>query len=835
MSQSAQRIATTTQHVPDYDPTEIEPRWRSRWDADRLYRTPDDDERPHYFLLTMLPYTSGDLHIGHWYAMAPSDVAARWKRMQGFNVMFPVAFDAFGLPAENAAIQNNTHPKQWTYDNIDRMRRQLQNMGARFDWDREFATSDPEYYRWTQWWFLQLYHHGLAYRGRAAANWCPSCVTVLANEQVNRDDAAVGRCERCEAVVETRDLEQWFFRITNYADELLDFSAIDWPEPIKLMQRNWIGRSEGAEISFPLDQAIDEIDRISVFTTRPDTVFGVSYLVLAPEHPLVDQLTTAEHRDAVTAYVTETRRQSEIERQSAELDKSGVFTGAYVRHPLTDELVPIWIADYVLLSYGTGAVMGVPAHDERDFAFATKYQLPIPVVIAPPGWDGQPLAEAYTGAGEMVNSAGFDGTPSDHGKRAVSGALADRELGGASVSYRLRDWLISRQRYWGAPIPMVYCDTCGIVPIPESELPVLLPDDAEFLPTGASPLARHEGFLNTECPNCDAAARRETDTMDTFMCSNWYMYRYVDPHNHHAPLDPELAKRWLPIDQYTGGAEHAVMHLLYARFFAKAGRDMGHLPIDEPFTRLFNQGTITKDGFKMSKSRGNVVNPDEWVDRFGADTVRLYLMFLGPWESGGDWDDSGIQGHWRWLKRVWQLALGAPERGDDPGSAADIRRETHAMVRKVSHDIERFRFNTMISAMMEFTNALTRIRDERIRAGGPVDADAWDEAIDALALCLAPAAPHITEELWSLRGRDGSVHEQAWPEWDDELARDESVTVIVQINGKVREKLSLAAGVAQAEAEAAARASERVSSQLAGKALRRTIWVPDRLLNFVAN
>ncbi len=817
------------QSPPDYNPAELEPRWRSRWATDRLYRTPDADARPPYFFLTMLPYTSGDLHIGHWYAMAPSDAAARWKRMQGFNVLFPLGFDAFGLPAENAAIQNNTHPKEWTYRNVETMRAQLMNMGACFDWDREFATSDPEYYRWTQWWFLQLYKHGLAYRDRAAPNWCPSCNTVLANEQVLRDDDGTGTCERCGAVVETRDLEQWLFRITNYADELLDFSSIDWPEPIQIMQRNWIGRSEGAEISFPLDQPLDDTDRITVFTTRPDTIFGVSYMVLAPEHPLIDRITTPEQREAVDAYVAQTRRQSEIERQSSKLEKSGVFTGAYIRHPFTDARVPIWIADYVLLSYGTGAVMGVPAHDERDFAFASKYQLPIPVVITPPDWDGQALAEAYPGHGAMVNSAEFDGTPSEDGKQAVAAALAARGLGGEAVSYRLRDWLISRQRYWGAPIPMVYCDACGIVPIPESDLPVLLPDDAEFLPTGASPLERHEGFLNTECPNCGEHARRETDTMDTFMCSNWYMYRYVDPHNHYAPIDPELAKRWLPIDQYTGGAEHAVMHLLYARFFTKAARDMGHLPIDEPFTRLFNQGTITKDGFKMSKSRGNVVNPDEWVERFGADTVRLYLMFLGPWEAGGDWDDSGIAGQWRWLNRVWQLALGEAEHADG-ASAAEIRRETHAMIRKVSSDIERFRFNTMIAAMMEFTNALGRLRE-----AGPVDAQAWEEAIDALTLCLAPSAPHITEELWSRRGREGSVHTQAWPAWDEELARDETITLVVQVNGKVREKLSLPAGVAQAEAEAAARASERVSGQLAGKTLRRTIWVPNRLLNFVAN
>ena len=538
-------------------------------------------------------------------------------------------------------------------------------------------------------------------------------------------------CERCESIVEAKQMEQWMFRTTAYADELLNFDGIDYPEPIKLMQRNWIGRSEGAEISFPLGREVNGEDRITVFTTRPDTLFGCTFMVLAPEHPLVAELTTDECRADVEAYIEQARRQNEIERQSTTREKTGVFTGAYTKHPFTGDDIQIWIADYVLLSYGTGAVMGVPAHDERDFAFASERGIPIPVVIAPPEWDGNDLEEAYTGPGVMVNSAQFDGMDWEAGKLAVADALDEMGLGGRTVSYRLRDWLISRQRYWGAPIPMVYCESCGIVPVPESDLPVLLPDDAEFLPTGASPLERHEGFVNVDCPACDEAARRETDTMDTFMCSNWYMYRYVDPHNHYAPIDAELARQWLPIDTYTGGAEHAVMHLFYARFFAKAARDMGILEIDEPFARLFNQGTITKDGNKMSKSRGNVVNPDEWVERYGADTVRLYLMFLGPWEAGGDWDDSGISGQWRWLNRVWNLVLGDVEAGG--GQADAIRRATHSMIGKVSQDIERFRFNTMIAAMMEFTNELQSIRDQ-----GPVDSDAWREAIDALLLCLAP-------------------------------------------------------------------------------------------------
>ncbi len=819
---------TTATPIPPYDPAELEPRWRQRWDVDELYRVDNDDPREPYYFLTMLPYTSGDLHIGHWYAISPSDTAARWLRMQGKNVLFPLGYDAFGLPAENAAINNNTHPKQWTYNNVEAMTRQMKTMGASFDWSREFATSDPEYYRWTQWWFLKLYEHGLAYRGSADCNFCPGCGTVLANEQVNRNDEGIGVCERCESIVEAKQMDQWMFRITNYADELLEFDGLDWPEPIKLMQRNWIGRSEGAEISFPLGRTIGGEDRITVFTTRPDTLFGCTFMVLAPEHPLVAELTSADRRVEVEAYIEQARRQNEIERQSTKREKTGVFTGAYAKHPFTGADIQIWIADYVLLTYGTGAVMGVPAHDERDFAFASERGIDIPVVIAPPDWDGQSLAEAYTGPGRMVNSAQFDGTDWQDGKLAVADALDEIGLGGPTVSYRLRDWLISRQRYWGAPIPMIYCESCGTVPVPEDDLPVLLPDDAEFLPTGASPLERHEGFVNVDCPVCGEAGRRETDTMDTFMCSNWYMYRYVDPHNHYAPIGAELADQWLPVDTYTGGAEHAVMHLFYARFFAKAARDMGVLNIDEPFAKLFNQGTITKDGAKMSKSRGNVVNPDEWVGRYGADTVRLYLMFLGPWEAGGDWDDSGISGQWRWLNRVWNLALEPVDSGAEHADA--IRRATHRMIGKVSDDIARFRFNTMIAAMMECTNELQAIREQ-----GTVDAAAWREAIDALLLCLAPSAPHITEELWQQTGHSGSIHEQRWPEFDESLARAETVTVVVQVNGKLRDKLDLPLGASQQDAEAAARESERVAAQIAGRTLRRVVWVPDKLLNFVAN
>ncbi|MBM4432673.1 MAG: leucine--tRNA ligase, partial [Chloroflexi bacterium] len=636
----------------EYNPQEIEKKWQQKWAEDRLYEVGEDSKKPKWYALTMFPYTSGDLHIGHWYAMAPSDVYARFKRMQGYNVLHPMGFDAFGLPAENAAIKRGIHPYVWTMQNIDRMRRQLKSIGAIYDWSREVVTCLPEYYKWTQWFFLKLYEHGLAYRAKAPVNWCPRCQTVLANEQV-----VEGFCERCGAAVTRRDLEQWFFRITKYADELMEHKDIDWPERIKIMQRNWVGKSEGTEVSFKLDHPGVKEKEIKVFTTRPDTTFGVTFMVLAPEHPLVAKLTLPEKRKEVEEYIAKSRRETEVERLSTEKEKDGVFIGAYVVNRLNGERVPIWIADYVLLSYGTGAVMGVPAHDERDFIFAKKYGLPIRVVIAPPEWKGEELEEAYIEAGTMVNSGQFNGLPSEQGMEAISDFLQKKGWGKRTVSYKLRDWLISRQRYWGAPIPMVYCSKCGIVPVPEKDLPVLLPEDAEFKPTGESPLKYNEKFVNTTCPKCSRPAKRETDTMDTFMCSSWYFLRYASPHFAKAAFDAEKLKYWLPVDIYTGGAEHAVMHLFYARFFTKALRDMGLINFGEPFTRLFNQGVIIAEKQKMSKSRGNVITPDEYVSEQGADVVRAYLMFVGPWEQGGEWDDSGISGISRWFNRLRELIL----------------------------------------------------------------------------------------------------------------------------------------------------------------------------------
>jgi leucyl-tRNA synthetase len=806
-----------------YIPQEIEPRWQARWEADGLYHAPDDDPRPKYYFLTMYPYPSGDLHIGHWYAETPADTKARYLRMRGYNVLFPYGFDAFGLPAENAAIQRGIHPFVWTMQNIERMRAQAKRMGTMFDWSREVITCLPEYYRWNQWFFLQFYKRGLAYRQRAAVDWCPHCNTTLAREQVWGEDR---HCERCGTPVVKRDLEQWFFRITAYAEELLRFDGIDWPERVKTMQINWIGRSEGAEITFTAESG----DPIPVFTTRPDTIYGATFMVLAPEHPLVEKLTAPERRAEVQAYVERARRETEIERTAADKPKTGVFIGATCTNPYNGARVPIYVGDYVLATYGTGAVMGVPAHDERDFDFARTYGLPIPVVIAPPDWDGGDLAAAYTGPGTMVNSGPFDGMPSEEGKAAVTRYGEARGFARPTVTYRLRDWLISRQRYWGTPIPIVYCPACGTVPVPEEDLPVLLPEDAEFLPTGESPLKHHEAFRRTTCPRCGRAdAERETDTMDTFVDSSWYQYRYLSPHYDQGPFDP--AKRhWLPVDQYTGGVEHATMHLLYFRFFTKAMRDLGLVDFDEPVLRLDNQGIILgPDGQRMSKSRGNVVNPDDYVDRLGADTFRCYLMFVGPWDEGGPYHPEGIEGVARWLNRVWHLVLDPPSfTSADEAATRGLVRRRHKAVAEVEARLERFEFNTMLSKLMEYTNDLVDVH----RAGN-VGREAWQDAIETLVLLIAPSAPHIAEELWTRTGHPYSVHQQAWPAYDPALAADETVTVAVQVNGRVRDRLTLPADASAEQARAMALASERVQAYLNGAEVARVIYVPGRLINVV--
>ena len=812
-----------------YDPAAIDRKWQERWERDGIHRVDNEDPRPKWYEMTMYPYPSGDLHIGHWYAMAPADCHARFRRMQGYNVLHPIGFDAFGLPAENAAISRGIHPHTWTMENIANMRRQLRSIGAVYDWEREIVCCLPEYYRWNQWLFLQFYNAGLAYRGRAPVVWCPSCQTVLANEQVLN-----GACERCGATITRRDLEQWFLRITEFADRLLDFQGLeDWPEKILTMQTNWIGRSEGVEIGFDISEYGLGTKELKTFTTRIDTVFGVTFLVLAPEHPLVEQLTTDDQRAAVADYIEQARRASEIERLSTETEKTGVPLGSYAVNRLNGERVPVYIGDYVLMSYGSGAVMGVPAHDSRDFAFANKYGLPVRIVIAPITWDGSDLTEAYLEDGFMTNSGKYEGMTDEEGKQAIADDVEKNGWGRRTVSYRVRDWIISRQRYWGTPIPMVYCGQCGAVPVPEEALPVLLPPDADFKPTGESPLAANADFVNTGCPQCNGPASRETDTMDTFFDSSWYMLRYLDPNYDEGAFDPDLARQWMPVDQYTGGAEHAVMHLLYSRFFIKALHDLGVVDFDEPFLRLYNQGVILgEDHEKMSKSRGNVVNPDEVVGQLGADAVRCFLMFIGPWDQGGPWSDVGIIGTARWLNRVWDLVERDPSHLDaatlDLESVRQTQRALHQTIRKCYNDLDQFKFNTAIAALMEFSNHLNRVW-----ADSSVDPETWRQCVENFLLLLAPMAPHFTEELWERKGLPYSIHQQSFPAWDEVLAANDMITLVVQVNGKVRDRLNVPADIDEAAAQAQALTSPRVQSYTQGKAVAKTIYVPGRLVNLV--
>ncbi len=812
-----------------YDSASIEAKWQARWEADGLYHAPDVDSRPKFYFVTMYPYPSGDLHVGHWYPMAPSDAAARYKRRRGYNVMLPIGFDAFGLPAENAAIERGIHPYRWTMDNINRMRRQLRSMGAMWDWSREVVTCDPEYYTWNQWFFLQMYQRGLAYRQLASVDWCPKDNTTLAREQVVGDERV---CERCGTPVVKKNLEQWFLKITAYAEELLDFSKIEWPERVQVLQTNWIGRSEGVEFAIPIKDRPDLSFR--VFTTRPDTVYGMTFAVLAPEHPLVDVLTTPDRHAEVEAYKYQAARESDIERMSTEKERDGCFIGAYARNPMNGDDVPIFIADYVLLSYGTGAIQGVPAHDSRDFDFAKKYRLRIPVVVAPPGWDGRPLEEAYLGEGTMVNSGLYNGLPSAAGWQRIADDMVARGIGERKVNYRLHDWLISRQRYWGTPIPIVYCDACGTVPVPYEDLPVVLPLDAEFRPTGESPLKYHAAFLNVTCPKCGRAARRETDTLDTFIDSSWYQYRYLSPHYEQGPFDPEKGAYWLPVDQYTGGIEHAVMHLLYTRFWTKVMRDIGLVTFDEPLTRLYNQGIILgPDGNRMSKSRGNVVNPDDFVTKYGADVLRMYLMFIGPWNEGGPWNPRGIEGTARFLSRVWALITEPAKLGDTRAPEAlsprDLEYWTHHTIRRVTEDIEGFRFNTAIAALMEYTNFLQRAKGTTL-IGSPL----WGEALRTLALLLAPLCPHIAEELWVEHlGQPYSVRTQAWPVFDPRKAAAEMVTLVLQVNGRVRDRVEVESGITDAQAKEIALANARVRQHLDGRTVANVIVVPGRLVNVV--
>jgi leucyl-tRNA synthetase len=811
--------------VEKYNHREIESNWQKKWEADGLYRSEIKKGEPKYYAMTMLPYPSGDLHIGHWYAITPSDAHARFKRMNGYNVLFPMGFDAFGLPAENAAIKRKIHPYKWTMSNIEKMREQMKSMGASFDWRREIDSCLPDYYRWTQWFFLKFYEKGIAYKRFAPVDFCPACNTTLAREQVWGEDR---HCERCNTPVIKKELSQWFFKITDYAEELLDFSQIDWPERVVTMQQNWIGRSEGAEVDFHTESG----QEIKIFTTRPDTLWGVTFMVLAPEHPLVKEITTADKVQAVDQYIAGAAKQTEIERMATTKEKTGVFTGAYAINPVNGAKVPIWIADYVMMGYGTGAIMAVPAHDERDFEFAVRYELPIQIVIAPEGWGGQEkLTEAYTSVedGRLVNSGQFTGTPAQNAKELVSHWLAEQGFGKKTVNYRLRDWLISRQRYWGAPIPIIYCKKCGAVPVPEKDLPVLLPEDAEFLPTGESPLKYHDGFRKTICPKCGGPGERETDTMDTFMCSSWYQYGYLSPYyKGDVPFDPIEAKYWLPVDLYTGGVEHACMHLIYTRFFTKAMRDLGLVDFNEPMVKLRNQGIILgEDSEKMSKSRGNVVAPDDLVHRYGADAVRAYLMFGWRWEQGGPWDSRGVEGIYRFLNRIWDLTLEELQRSSAPEAEKALRRKTHQTIAKATKEIANFSFNTYLASLMELSNVMAKYKAE---VYGTV---AWVESVRTIILLLAPACPHLTEEIWQRLGLQYSIHNQNWPKFDPELAAEETVEIVLQINGKIREKLVVPIGSSIDELQEIAMKNELIQKAITGKTVKKVIAVPDRLVNVV--
>lgn len=813
----------------NYDFKDVEAKWQKKWAEQKLYKVSEDPTKPKYYCLEMFPYPSGKLHMGHVRNYSIGDVIARFKRMNGYNVLHPMGWDAFGLPAENAAIKHGIPPSKWTWDNIDNMRRQLKRLGLSYDWDREVATCHPAYYRWTQWFFLKLYEMGLAYRKKAFVNWCPSCATVLANEQV-----VDGRCERCGTEVGKKDLEQWFFKITSYADELLkDLEKLPgWPDKVKTMQENWIGRSEGMEFSFSAEKSGD---KIPVFTTRPDTVYGVSYLVMAPEHPLVDKLSfDTPYENEVKEFKKKMEKLNEITRTSTDTEKEGVFIGAYAVNPMNGEKVPIWIANYVLLEYGTGAVMGVPAHDQRDFEFAKKYNLPIKVVVSPPGktLDARDMTEAYVERGILVNSDRFNGMDNIEAIKAVGHYMEEKGIGRVKVNYKLRDWLISRQRYWGAPIPIIYCDKCGIVPVPEKDLPVMLPPNVEFNPKGTSPLIECQEFLNTTCPKCGGPACRETDTMDTFMCSSWYYYRYTDPRNQERPFDKEKLDYWMPVDQYIGGVEHAILHLMYSRFFNKVMRDARLVDVDEPFTNLLTQGMVLKDGAKMSKSLGNIVSPEDIIDKYGADTARLFILFASPPERDLEWSDQGVEGSFRFLQRVWRLVEELSGRINDENQEAsadkDVRRLVHKTIKKVTDDIsERFNFNTAISAIMEMVNGLYAFKDQDI--SGPV----VKEAVENLLLLLAPFAPHMTEELWNNLGKNQSIHLMPWPKYDKKALVEEEIEIVVQVNGKVKGRIILPAKTTEEEMKQAALKDEKVLSNLNGRKVVKVITVPKKLVNIV--
>ncbi len=825
-----------------YEFKSIEPKWQAIWQERNLFRVHASGDRPKFYYLDMFPYPSGNLHMGHMRNYVIGDVIARCMHMRGHNVLHPMGWDAFGLPAENAAIKNGVHPADWTHRCIANMRRQFDQVGISFDWDREVTTCEPDYYRWNQWIFLQMFKRGLAYRGGAGANWCPSCRTVLADEEV-----VAGGCNRCGSQVERRVMEQWFFAITKYADRLLDDIALleRWPERVRVMQQNWIGRSTGVEFAFDIADLPGE--KLDVFTTRIDTVYGVTYMVLAPEHPLVESLIEGKpEAEAVRTFCREAMAEDITERIAADTEKAGVFTGAYAVHPLTGEPVPIWIGNYVLMEYGTGAIMAVPAHDERDFEFARKHDLPIVVVIQPEGEELSPdaMAEASEGPGVQVNSGAFDGLPNLEALEQIADYLEQQGIGERTTNYRVRDWLVSRQRYWGTPIPIVYCDQCGVVPVPEEDLPVLLPDVPDYTPGGRSPLENVPEFVNTTCPQCGGPAKREVDTLATFVDSAWYYLRYASPHFDEGPFDRGEVDYWLPVDKYVGGIEHATLHLLYARFITKVLFDLGHIGFSEPFTELFTQGMIYKDGAKMSKSLGNVVTPEEINDKYGADTGRVFILFTGPPDQDAEWSDKGVEGVWRFLGRVWRSVVDhqelylpnwaevLPPQDQLPDAARSLRRKTHQTIRGITVGIDTMHLNTAVSALMELINEIMPF------AGGLTPDDqagraVYSEAVDSLVLVLSPFAPHLCDELRERLGHDTTAWDTPWPGWDEAAAAEESITIAVQVNGKLRDRLEIAAGLSMDEAAELALALPNVQRHLEGKTIRQVIKVPGRLINIL--
>jgi leucyl-tRNA synthetase len=837
-----------------YNFKEIELKWQKRWEKEKVFKAAKDLTKKKYYLLEMFPYPSGKIHMGHVRNYTIGDVLARFKRMQGYNVLHPMGWDAFGLPAENAAIKHGVHPARWTMDNILYMKKQLKMLGLSYDWEREIATCHPEYYKWSQWIFIKMLEKGLVYRKKGVVNWCDSCQTVLANEQVEG-----GLCWRCESVVTQKELEGWFLKITDYADKLLtgcEKLSSGWNERVLTMQKNWIGKSYGAEVDFPVEGLNKEI---KIFTTRQDTLFGATFMCMAPEHPLVSEIIKGTgYEEAVRQFASEISREDKRMRVAADIEKKGIFTGRYAINPMNGEKIQIWLANFVLIEYGTGAIMSVPAHDQRDFEFAKKYNLPIRTVIMPKiprpiHWMGAPpplekggwgdLEKAFTGEGYLVNSGQFNGLDSREARDKIGGYLNDNGIGKKTVNYRLRDWGISRQRYWGTPIPVIYCERCGIVPIPYEDLPVILPTDIDFPPDGKSPLVNNDKFIKINCPKCKGEALRETDTMDTFICSSWYFLRYTSPRFENYPVNRGIADYWMPVDQYIGGIEHAVLHLLYARFFTKFLKDTGVVETDEPFTNLLTQGMVVKDGAKMSKSKGNVVDPDDIIDKYGADTARLFILFTSPPEKDLDWSDQGVEGAYRFLNRVWRLVTecgmrNAKYRIKDNSEFripnSELRRITHRTIKRVTEDIEeRFHFNTAISAIMEFVNALYQIQGSGVRGQGSEVNSKFREAINTLIILLSPFVPHITEEMWELMGNKGNLIKEPWPSYDPELIKSEEITIVVQINGKVRGRIMAGADIDEEGIKKAVLSDEKIKEWIAGKEIKKLVVVPKKLVSIV--